>query len=45
MIANVANGVWIAPEPDYDSPINRGSHCLQGLGDVGSMSHSIRCLG
>jgi len=22
--------VWIGQEPDYDSPINRGSHCLQG---------------
>jgi formate dehydrogenase major subunit len=27
VIAKVAYGVWIAQEPDYDSPINRGSHC------------------
>ena len=26
----VANGVWIGQEPDYDSPINRGSHCCKG---------------
>src|SRR3954462_10663748 len=25
VIAEVANGVWIGQEPDYDSPINRGS--------------------
>ena len=30
MIAKVANGVWIGREPDYDSPINRGSHCCKG---------------
>jgi len=24
------NGVWIGQEPDYDSPINRGSHCCKG---------------
>ena len=30
MIAKVANGVWIGQEPDYDSPINRGSHCCKG---------------
>ncbi|MES0207419.1 formate dehydrogenase subunit alpha [Mesorhizobium sp. LNHC209A00] len=30
VIANVANGVWIGQEPDYDSPINRGSHCCKG---------------
>jgi formate dehydrogenase major subunit len=38
VIAEVANGVWIGQEPDYDSPINRGSHCCKGAAvrdDVG----------
>jgi formate dehydrogenase major subunit len=30
VIAEVANGVWIGQEPDYSSPINRGSHCCKG---------------
>jgi len=30
VIANVANGVWIAQQPAWDSPINRGSHCAKG---------------
>ena len=30
VIAKVANDVWIGQEPDYDSPINRGSHCCKG---------------
>src|SRR5258708_6939389 len=30
VIAKVAHGVWIGQEPDYDSPINRGSHCCKG---------------
>src|ERR1700723_2336683 len=30
VIAEVANGVWIGQEPDFDSPINRGSHCCKG---------------
>ena len=30
VIAEVANGVWIGQEPDWDSPINRGSHCCKG---------------
>ena len=30
VIAEVSNGVWIGQEPDYDSPINRGSHCCKG---------------
>ena len=30
VIAKVADGVWIGQEPDYDSPINRGSHCCKG---------------
>src|SRR3984893_4050263 len=33
VIAEVANGVWIGQEPDYDSPINRGSHCCKGAAD------------
>ena len=30
VVAEVANDVWIGQEPDYDSPINRGSHCCKG---------------
>ena len=30
VIAKVANDVWIGQEPDFDSPINRGSHCCKG---------------
>jgi formate dehydrogenase major subunit len=30
VIAEVANDVWIGQEPDFDSPINRGSHCCKG---------------
>src|SRR5882757_1835617 len=30
VIGEVANGVWIGQEPDFDSPINRGSHCCKG---------------
>ena len=30
VIGEVANGVWVGQEPDYDSPINRGSHCCKG---------------
>jgi formate dehydrogenase major subunit len=30
VVAEVANGVWVGQEPDYDSPINRGSHCCKG---------------
>ena len=30
VVAEVADGVWIGQEPDYDSPINRGSHCCKG---------------
>jgi formate dehydrogenase major subunit len=39
VIAEVANGVWIGREPGWDSPINRGSHCVKGAAvrdDVGS---------
>jgi formate dehydrogenase major subunit len=30
VIAEVTNGVWTGQEPDYESPINRGSHCCKG---------------
>jgi formate dehydrogenase major subunit len=30
VVAEVTNGVWTGQEPDYDSPINRGSHCCKG---------------
>src|SRR3954452_9420801 len=30
VIAEDSNGVWMGQEPDYDSPINRGSHCCKG---------------
>jgi formate dehydrogenase major subunit len=30
VIAEVTNGVWTGQEPDYASPINRGSHCCKG---------------
>jgi formate dehydrogenase major subunit len=30
VIAKVANDVWIGQEPDFSSPINRGSHCCKG---------------
>jgi formate dehydrogenase major subunit len=30
VFAKVANGVWIGQEPDYESPINRSSHCCMG---------------
>jgi formate dehydrogenase major subunit len=30
VIAEVVNDVWVGQEPDYDSPINRGSHCCKG---------------
>ncbi|MBV8165255.1 MAG: molybdopterin-dependent oxidoreductase, partial [Alphaproteobacteria bacterium] len=30
VVAKVVNGVWVAQEPGWDSPINRGSHCAKG---------------
>ncbi|MCW3474155.1 formate dehydrogenase subunit alpha [Limobrevibacterium gyesilva] len=30
VVAEVQNGVWVRQEPDFDSPINRGSHCAKG---------------
>jgi formate dehydrogenase major subunit len=30
VIAEVQNGVWTGQEPDYESPLNLGSHCCKG---------------
>ena len=30
IVAEVQNGVWTGQEPDFDSPINLGSHCTKG---------------
>jgi formate dehydrogenase major subunit len=30
VIAEVQNGVWTGQEPDFDSPLNLGSHCTKG---------------
>jgi formate dehydrogenase major subunit len=30
VIGEVTHGVWTGQEPDFDSPINRGSHCCKG---------------
>ncbi|MGA6927562.1 MAG: formate dehydrogenase subunit alpha [Desulfosarcina sp.] len=30
VIAEVQNGVWTGQEPDFESPINLGSHCTKG---------------
>jgi formate dehydrogenase major subunit len=30
VIAEVQNGVWTGQEPDFESPINLGSHCAKG---------------
>jgi len=30
VIAEVQDGVWTGQEPDYDSPLNLGSHCAKG---------------
>jgi formate dehydrogenase major subunit len=43
VIAEVANGVWTGQEPDWDSPINRGSHCCKGAA-VRDDVHSERRL-
>ncbi|MDT8449401.1 MAG: formate dehydrogenase subunit alpha [Wenzhouxiangellaceae bacterium] len=29
-IAEIENGVWVGQEPDFDSPLNLGSHCAKG---------------
>jgi formate dehydrogenase major subunit len=30
VIAEIQNGVWTGQEPDFDSPLNLGSHCTKG---------------
>src|SRR6266511_1519331 len=30
VVAEVVNGVWVGQEPGWDSPLNRGSHCVKG---------------
>jgi formate dehydrogenase major subunit len=30
VIAEIQNGVWTGPEPDFESPLNLGSHCTKG---------------
>ncbi len=30
IVAEIANGVWIGQEPDFESPINLGAHCAKG---------------
>jgi formate dehydrogenase major subunit len=30
VIAEIQNGVWTGQDPDYESPINLGSHCAKG---------------
>jgi formate dehydrogenase major subunit len=30
VIAEVQNGVWTGQEPDFESPLNLGSHCAKG---------------
>ncbi len=30
VIAEIQNGVWTGQEPDFESPINLGSHCTKG---------------
>ncbi len=43
VIAEVQNGVWVAQEPGWDSPINRGSHCAKGAA-TREVAHSERRL-
>ncbi len=43
VIAEVQNGVWIGQEPGWDSPINRGSHCVKGA-SVRELVHGDRRL-
>src|SRR6185503_18663263 len=30
VLAEVQNGVWVGQEPNWDSPINLGTHCAKG---------------
>ena len=41
--AEVQNGIWTGQEPDFDSPINMGSHCAKGA-SVREHGHGERRL-
>jgi formate dehydrogenase major subunit len=43
VIAEVQNGVWVAQEPDFDSPFNLGGHCAKGA-SVREHGHGERRL-
>ncbi len=43
VIAEVENGVWVGQEPEWASPINRGSHCAKGAA-VRELTHGDRRL-
>ncbi len=43
VIAEVQDGVWTGQEPDFDSPINLGSHCAKGA-SVREHAHNERRL-
>jgi formate dehydrogenase major subunit len=43
VVAEVSNGVWIGQEPGWDSPLNRGSHCVKGA-SVRELVHGDRRL-
>ncbi|MDQ4061898.1 MAG: molybdopterin-dependent oxidoreductase, partial [Pseudomonadota bacterium] len=41
--AEVQNGVWTGQEPSWESPINRGTHCVKGAA-IREIVHSDRRL-
>jgi len=43
VIAEVQDGVWTGQEPDFDNPINLGSHCAKGA-SVREHAHNERRL-
>jgi formate dehydrogenase major subunit len=43
VIARVQNGVWVAQDPAFDSPINMGAHCAKGAA-VRELTHGDRRL-
>jgi formate dehydrogenase major subunit len=43
VVAEVSDGVWIGQEPGWESPINRGSHCVKGAA-VRELVHGDRRL-
>jgi formate dehydrogenase major subunit len=43
VVAEVQNGVWTGQEPDFDSPLNLGSHCAKGA-SVREHGHGERRL-